>query len=147
VEIISYGGIITRLITPDAKGDSGDIVLGLDTLEDYMVSNTYFGALIGRYGNRIANGRLSVGGNTYLLDTNDGDNHLHGGLQGFDRKNWAMKPFVTKSSAGVTLTLLSPDGDQGYPGELEVRVTCELTNENELDMRFSATTDQPRSST
>jgi len=142
-DVISYGGIITRLMTPDANGRPGDIVLGLDTLEGYIGSKTYFGALIGRYGNRIADGRFSLGGTTYRLDTNDGDNHLHGGLRGFDRKNWHMKPYVTKSSAGVTLTLVSPDGDQGYPGRLDVTVTYELTNANELDMRFSATTDQP----
>jgi len=143
VEVISYGGIITRIITPDDQGQPGDMVLGLDSLEDYVTSNTYFGALIGRYGNRIANGRFTLDGKTYQLDTNDGDNHLHGGLQGFDKKNWGMKPFVTKNSAGVVLTLTSPDGDQGYPGRLDVSVIYELTNDNELDMRFRATTDQP----
>jgi len=142
-DVISYGGIITRLVTPDAKGQPGDIVLGLDNLEDYVSSNPYFGALIGRYGNRIAGGQFELDGVTYSLAKNDGDNHLHGGLQGFDKKNWGMAPFVTENSAGVVLTLTSPDGDQGYPGELKVRVVYELTNDNELDMRFSATTDKP----
>jgi aldose 1-epimerase len=143
VDVISYGGIITRLVTPDAKGQQGDIVLGLDNLEDYVSSNPYFGALIGRYGNRIAGGQFTLDGKTYTLDTNDGKNHLHGGVQGFDKKNWNMSPFVTETSAGVVLTLTSPDGDQGYPGELKARVTYELTNDNDLDMRFSATTDKP----
>jgi len=143
VDVISYGGIITRIMTPDRNGHFGDIVLGLDTLEDYVSSDPYFGALIGRYGNRIADGRFTLDGKTYQLATNDGQNHLHGGVEGFDRKNWGMDPFVTENSAGVVMTLTSPDGDQGYPGELEVRVSYELTNDNELDMRFSATTDKP----
>lgn len=143
LDVISYGGIITRLLVPDAEGQFGDIVLGLDTLDAYVASNPYFGALIGRYGNRIANGRFTLDGQTHQLATNDGDNHLHGGEQGFDKKNWGMEPFVTENGAGVVLTLVSPDGDQGYPGRLDIRVTYELTNDNELDMRFSATTDKP----
>jgi aldose 1-epimerase len=143
VDVISYGGIITRMVTPDAAGRPGDIVLGLDTLEEYVTSNPYFGALIGRYGNRIAGGKFTLNGKTYQLDRNDGDNHLHGGLEGFDKKNWNMAPFVTGDSAGVVLTLVSPDGDQGYPGTLKVRVAYELTNKDELDMRFGATTDKP----
>jgi aldose 1-epimerase len=142
-DIISYGGIITRLVTPDAGGRPGDIVLGLDTLEDYVTSNPYFGALIGRYGNRIAKGKFILEGKTYQLDVNDGENHLHGGAMGFDKKNWGMDPFVTATSAGVVMSLISPDGDQGYPGALQVQVTYELTDANELDMRFSATTDKP----
>lgn len=143
IDIISYGGIITRLVVPDANGRPGDIVLGLDTLEEYVGSDPYFGAIIGRYGNRIANGLFTLDGETFQLETNDGDNHLHGGVEGFDKKNWGMDPFVTENSAGVILTLMSPDGDQGYPGQLETRVSYELTNDNELDMRFSATTDKP----
>lgn len=142
LDIISYGGIITRMMVPDAKGKPGDIVLGLDTLEAYLTSNPYFGALIGRYGNRIAYGRFTLDGNTYQLATNDGENHLHGGVEGFDKQNWSMEPFVTDRSAGVVMALTSPDGDQGYPGKLDTRVTYELSNDNELDMRFSATTDK-----
>jgi len=142
LDIISYGGIITRMIVPDARGRMGDIVLGLDTLEAYVTSNPYFGALIGRYGNRIANGRFTLDGKTYQLASNDGENHLHGGVQGFDKKNWGMAPYVTDHSAAVVMTLTSPDGDQGYPGKLDTRVTYELTNDNELDMHFSATTDK-----
>lgn len=143
VDVISYGGIITRLLTPDNKGKLGDIVLGFDKLEDYVSSSPYFGALIGRYGNRIANGRFELDGIAYQLDKNDGDNHLHGGLQGFDKKVWGMKPFTTDSSVGVVLTLISPDGDQGYPGKLDVEVIYELTADNKLDMQFKANTDKP----
>ena len=143
VEVINYGGIITRLTAPDAGGKFGDIVLGLDSLEEYVTSNPYFGALIGRYGNRIGQGKFTLDGTTWQLDVNDGANHLHGGADGFDKRVWSMTPFVTEHSAGVVLTLTSPDGDQGYPGTLETRVTYELTDQDELDMRFSATTDQP----
>ncbi|MDN4502395.1 aldose epimerase family protein [Alteromonadaceae bacterium BrNp21-10] len=142
VEIISYGGIITRLLTADKNGKFNDIVLGLDNIDSYVKSNPYFGALIGRYGNRIAKGKFTLAGKNYQLDTNDGENHLHGGVQGFDKKVWDMAPFVTEHSAGVVMTLVSPDGDQGYPGTLTSEVVYELTNEDELDMRFSATTDK-----
>ena len=143
MDVISYGGIITRLETPDRNGESGNIVLGMDNLEDYVQSNPYFGAIIGRYGNRIANGKFTLNGTEYQLATNDGDNHLHGGVQGFDKKVWQMTPFTTATSAGVTLSLISPDGDQGYPGTLDTTVTYTLTNDNTLDMHFAATTDKP----
>ena len=143
VDVISYGGIITRLVVPDADGAPGDIVLGLDSLGEYVDSSPYFGAIIGRYGNRIAEGRFTLDGTEYQLDINDGDNHLHGGSVGFDKRNWQMTPFTTASSAGVTLTLTSADGDQGYPGTLQATVTYELTDANELDLRFGATTDKP----
>lgn len=142
IDVISYGGIITRLLTPDAKGQLGDIVLGFDNLDDYVSSSPYFGALIGRYGNRIADGKFSLDGVTYQLDTNDGLNHLHGGVQGFDKKVWTMAPFTSENSAGIVLTLLSPDGDQGYPGNLNVEVVYELSADNQLDMRFKANTDK-----
>jgi aldose 1-epimerase len=143
VDVLSYGGIITRLITPDASGQPGDVVLGLDSLKAYVSSSPYFGALIGRYGNRIAGGKLTLDGTTYQLSVNDGENHLHGGAQGFDKKNWEMEPFSTPSSAGVVLTLVSLDGDQGYPGTLDTKVTYELNDQNELEIRFHATTDKP----
>ncbi len=143
VDVIGYGGIITRLVTPDRDGKPGDIVLGMDSLADYEAGTPYFGALIGRYGNRIANGRFEIDGEVIQLDTNDGDNHLHGGVEGFDKKVWNMTPFVTENSAGVVLKLVSPDGDQGYPGTLKTKVVYELTDDNDLDMRFHATTDKP----
>ncbi|WP_102798879.1 aldose epimerase family protein [Bowmanella denitrificans] len=143
LDVISYGGIITRLLTPDARGQLDDIVLGLDSLDDYVAGSPYFGALIGRYGNRIANGRFSLDGETFQLDTNDGVNHLHGGVKGFDKQVWDMQSFTTEHSVGVTLTLISPDGDQGYPGTLVTQVVYELDNDNQLDIGFSATTDKP----
>ena len=142
-DVISYGGTITRLVTPDKSGQSGNIVLGFDKLEDYLSAGYYFGAIIGRYGNRIADGKFTLNGTEYQLATNDGDNHLHGGVQGFDKKVWQMAPFATANSAGVVLTLISPDGDQGYPGKLDTQVTYTLTNSNTLDMAFTATTDKP----
>lgn len=143
VDVINYGGIITRIETPDSNGNMGNIVLGMDNLEDYTNATTYFGAIIGRFGNRIANGKFSLNGTDYQLATNDGANHLHGGVQGFDKKVWTMAPFSTENSAGVTLSLVSPDGDQGYPGELTTQVTYTLTNKNTLDMQFVAKTNKP----
>ncbi|MDC2889751.1 aldose epimerase family protein [Psychrosphaera algicola] len=142
VKVISYGGIITDVFTPDKNGEYANIVLGMDNIEAYESSNPYYGAIIGRYGNRIANGRFKLNGVEYQLAKNNGENHLHGGLNGFDRKNWQLAPFTTENSAGVTLTLISPDGDQGYPGQLEMTVTYVLTNNNSLEMSFSATTDK-----
>lgn len=143
VDVINYGGIITRIETPDSNGNMGNIVLGMDNLEDYTNATTYFGAIIGRFGNRIANGKFSLNGTDYQLATNDGANHLHGGVQGFDKKVWTMAPFSTENSAGVTLKLISPDGDQGYPGTLTTQVTYTLTNKNTLDMQFVAKTNKP----
>ena len=143
VDVINYGGIITRIETPDSNGNMGNIVLGMDNLEDYTNATTYFGAIIGRFGNRIANGKFSLNGTDYQLATNDGANHLHGGVQGFDKKVWTMAPFSTENSAGVTLKLISPDGDQGYPGTLTTQVTYTLTNKNTLNMQFVAKTDKP----
>ncbi|KGK01957.1 Aldose 1-epimerase [Pseudoalteromonas sp. ND6B] len=143
VDVINYGGIITRIETPDSNGNMGNIVLGMDNLEDYTNATTYFGAIIGRFGNRIANGKFSLNGTDYQLATNDGANHLHGGVQGFDKKVWTMAPFSTENSAGVTLSLVSPDGDQGYPGTLTTQVTYTLTNKNTLDMQFVAKTNKP----
>lgn len=146
VDVISYGGIITKMLTPDAKGNMTDIALGFDNLQDYVASktnNVYFGALIGRYGNRIADGKFTLDGQEYTLATNDGDNHLHGGTQGFDQKVWGIKPFVKDGKACVELTYTSPDGEEGYPGTLATKVVYELTADNKLDMQFTATTDKP----
>lgn len=142
LDVINYGGIITRLITPDATGKPGDIVLGYDNLSQYLDNNPYFGAIIGRFGNRIAKGQFAIDGKSYQLATNDGDNHLHGGVQGFDKKLWQMQPFQQADSVGVELSYLSPDGEEGYPGNLQVKVIYTLTNNNELQMQFQATTDQ-----
>ena len=142
LDVTNYGGIITRLLTPDAKGQPGDIVLGYDNLQQYLDNNPYFGAIIGRFGNRIAKGQFELDGKKYQLATNDGDNHLHGGVQGFDKKLWQMQTFQNADNVGVELSYLSPDGEEGYPGNLQVKVTYTLTNDNALQMQFQATTDQ-----
>lgn len=143
-KIMTYGGIITSLKTPDKNGEFDDIVLGFDKLEPYIENggSPYFGALIGRFGNRISEGRFTIDGETYQLDTNNGENHLHGGVEGFDKKVWSAEPFQSDTAAGLEMSLLSPDGDQGYPGNLEVTVTYTLTNDNELLVDFLATTDK-----
>ncbi len=143
VKIITYGGIITSIRTPDRNGELGNIVLGFDELQPYLDGTPYFGALIGRYGNRIAKGSFTIDGVAHQLDTNDGANHLHGGLVGFDKKVWSAEPFAGASSAGVKLSLVSGDGDQGYPGTLDVTATYSLTNDNELITELHATTDKP----
>jgi aldose 1-epimerase len=139
VKIINYGGIITSLNVPDREGDLADVVLGHDTLEGYVHRSRYFGALIGRHANRIACGRFSLNGTTYSLAQNNGQNHLHGGQKGFDKVVWDAKEV---DANGLELSYLSADGEEGYPGNLQVRVTYTLTNDNELRIEYLATTDQ-----
>ncbi|MEC3965309.1 aldose epimerase family protein [Muricauda sp. SYSU M84420] len=143
VDVITYGGIITRWTAPDKQGNYEDIVLGFDRLEQYLDGSPYFGALIGRYGNRIAKGKFSLDGETYTLATNDGNNHLHGGEKGFDKVIWNAIPKNTGAGATLELTYTSEDGEEGYPGKLDVKVTYTLTNENELDIQYEAVTDKP----
>ncbi len=140
--IMTYGGIIVSLKSPDNNGDYSDVVHGFDSLDGYLAEHPYFGALIGRYGNRIARGRFTLDGRTYSLATNNDANHLHGGLQGFDKVVWAAKPFETDDGPGLELTYLSPDGDQGYPGELAAKVTYTL-GDAELRIDYHATTNKP----
>ncbi|QTP54237.1 galactose mutarotase [Billgrantia sulfidoxydans] len=147
MRVINYGGIILSLKTPDVDGDFDDIVLGFDSLEEYLSdtyrqANPYFGALIGRYGNRIAGGQFSLDGETHSLATNDGANHLHGGQQGFDRVLWQAEPFESNEGAGLTLRYTSEDGEEGYPGRLETEVTYTLTDADELIIDYRATTDK-----
>ncbi len=143
VKIMNYGGVITSLKAPDKNGNFENIVHGFDSLKPYIEEKVpYFGALIGRFGNRIAGGKFTIDGETYQLETNNGANHLHGGFEGFDKKVWAATPFETESTVGLKLFLESPDGDQGYPGNLKVNVTYTLTNDNELVVDFQATTDK-----
>ncbi len=138
--IMTYGGTVVSLHTPDSHGRSGDIVLGFDHLEAYFGGgNPYFGALIGRYGNRIANGRFTIGGVEYKLAQNNGQNNLHGGPRGFDKVVWRVKDAGPQS---LELGYLSKDGDQGFPGNLDVTVRYTLTDANELGIDYSATTDQ-----
>lgn len=143
VDVITYGGIITRWTAPDKNGLYEDVVLGFESLEPYLDGNPYFGALIGRYGNRIANGEFALDGKTYTLAKNDGDNHLHGGEKGFDKVLWNGVAKNTEEGAVVELTYTSQDGEEGYPGKLDVKVTYTLTDNNELDIQYEAVTDKP----
>ncbi|THH36323.1 aldose epimerase family protein [Neolewinella litorea] len=143
VEVITYGGIITSLTAPDSTGNFENVVLGYDSLSQYEASNPYFGALIGRYGNRIAGGRFSLNDQTYTLETNDGPNHLHGGVTGFDKVVWTATEVPSDTEPALRLTYLSPDGEGGYPGNLNTTVTYTLHDDNRLEIAYSATTDQP----
>ena len=140
--ILTYGAIVQSLEIPDRAGKLDDVVLGFDDLQGYVKSSPYFGAIVGRYGNRIARGRFTLDGKTYTLAINNAPNHLHGGIKGFDKVVWAAQQFQSDSSVGVVLTHTSPDGDEGYPGTLRAKVTYTLTNRDELAIDFEATTDK-----
>ncbi len=141
--IMTYGGILVSLKTPDKSGHFDDIVLGYDGLEGYLKRNPYFGSLIGRYGNRIAKGRFSLDGKTYSLATNNNAvNHLHGGVKGFDKVVWKAKPLQTGDGPAVQLDYLSKDGEEGYPGNLAVTANYTLTGDNAIRLDFTATTDK-----
>jgi aldose 1-epimerase len=143
VRVMSYGAIIVSLKTPDRSGQSADIVLGHDEAAGYFPNPTFFGAVVGRYGNRIAKGRFSLDGHDYTLPTNNGPNSLHGGTTGWDQALWEADPFQSKDGPGVVLTHTSPDGDQGYPGTVKAKVTYTLTDDDRLRIEYSATTDKP----
>jgi aldose 1-epimerase len=140
--ITNYGGTIVNLQTPDRHGQPGDIALGFDTLDEYLARSPFFGCITGRFANRIAEGRFTLYGETYQLATNNGPNHLHGGRVGFDKVVWAAEPFERADAIGLTLTYLSKDGEEGYPGNLAVTVTYTLTNANALRIDYAATTDK-----
>jgi aldose 1-epimerase len=145
VRIITYGGIIQQLDAPDRHGHRADVVLGFPTLDDYVTKNNpgpYFGALIGRYANRIAKGTFTLDGKTYHLPINNDPNSLHGGTKGFDTKVWTATPGRTSSGVSLRLDLTSPDGDMGYPGTLKATVTYTLSG-NSLHVDYRATTDKP----
>ncbi len=141
-KVITYGAILTEFDTPDRNGQMGDIVLGFDNLDQYLAGHPYFGATIGRVANRIAKGKFTLDGQTYTLATNNGPNHLHGGLKGFDKVVWKAITTKTEHSVGVVLTYVSKDGEEGYPGTLSVTVSYTLTDENELRLDYAATTDK-----
>lgn len=143
LDVSTYGGIVTRLLAPDRDGELADIVLGHEWLEAYLAGTPYFGAIVGRYGNRIAGGRFTLDGTEYALATNNGPNHLHGGDRGFDKVVWSAESYSNDSEAGVVLTYVSPDGEEGYPGKLSVRVTYALTTTGDLQIDYEATTDAP----
>src|SRR5204863_1406240 len=142
LRVMDYGGIILSLLVPDRSGRFEDVVLGYDSLAGYLRSSPYFGALIGRYGNRIAHGRFTLDGKTYTLAQNNGPNHLHGGVRGFDKVVWAVTPFEHPDSVGLVLRYTSPDGEEGYPGTLHTTVTYTLTSRDELIFDYHATTDR-----
>ncbi len=143
VKITNYGGIVVSVLVPDKNGKIGDVLLGFDGLDGYLKGNPYFGAIVGRYGNRIAKGRFALGGKTYTLATNNNENHLHGGLKGFDKAVWKAEPFSSVEGVGLKLHYLSTDGEEGYPGNLDVTVIYTLTRHNELRIEYAATTDKP----
>jgi aldose 1-epimerase len=143
LHVINYGAIITSLRTADRRGHFDDVVLGFDTLEGYLERSPYFGAIVGRYANRIAKGRFTLGGRSYQLPVNNGPNSLHGGTRGFDKVLWRAVAFENDTAAGVGLTQVSPDGDMGYPGRMEVRVRYTLTDRDELVVDYHATSTRP----
>ena len=142
VRTIPYGAIIVSVRVPDRSGRFDDVVLGFDRTDGYAGSHPYFGAVVGRYANRIANGRFTLDSQSYTLATNNGPNALHGGVKGFDKKVWNAELFDREGAVGVIYTVTSPDADEAYPGTLTVSVTYTLNNSNELAVEYDATTDR-----
>lgn len=142
VRAITYGAIITAIRVPDRTGRFSDVALGFDSLDGYLKDPPYFGAVVGRYGNRIAKGRFTLDGKAYQLATNNGPNHLHGGRAGFDKVVWDGAPVESAAGVGVRFTRTSPDGEEGYPGALKATVTYTLTDKNELVIDYLATSDK-----
>ncbi|GAA2285868.1 aldose 1-epimerase [Streptomyces ruber] len=142
LKVLSYGGAVQSLETPDRRGRYANVSLGFDNLEDYVAKSPYFGALIGRYGNRIDQGRFTLDGTTYQLSVNDGENTLHGGDRGFDKRVWDVEPFTKGSDTGLHLYWTSADGEMGFPGTLRVKVTYTLTRGGDWRVDYEATTDK-----
>jgi aldose 1-epimerase len=142
MRVMTYGAIVVSLKTPDRTGTPGDVVLGFDSLAGYVKSSPYFGAVVGRYGNRIAKGRFSLDGTTYALAINNGPNALHGGVRGFDKVVWSADTMHTAAGPRVTFRHVSKDGDEGYPGTLTVAVSYTLTEANTVEIGYEATTDK-----
>ncbi|MGI9458201.1 MAG: aldose epimerase family protein [Aeoliella sp.] len=140
VSVVPYGATIQKIMSPDRNGEFSDIVLGFDSIEGYIGSDAYIGSVVGRYGNRIANGKFSLGGVEYTLAQNDGSNSLHGGLKGFDKAIWGVDRI--DSARSITLSHISPNSDEGFPGEVEVSVVYTLTDENELRIEYRGVTDK-----
>jgi aldose 1-epimerase len=141
-KITNYGGIVVSLKVLDRNGKLGDVVLGYDNLKGYIENNPYFGAIIGRYGNRIGGAKFSLDGVEYTLAANNGPNHLHGGIKGFDKVVWKATGVTSDNDVSLELAYLSPDGEEGYPGNLSVTVIYTLTDDNELKIDYFATTDK-----
>ncbi len=143
MKVMTYGGIITELHVPDRQGKTSDVVLGFDTLEAYLARNPHFGAITGRVANRIAKGQFTIDGHEYTLALNNGPNTLHGGLKGFDKKVWKAEDVSGTGGPAVKLTYVSPDGEEGFPGNLSTTVTYTLTPDDAVMIHYSATTDKP----
>ncbi len=143
VKITNYGATLVALTVADRNENPGDVILGYDSLADYIKESNYFGCIAGRYANRIAGGRFNLNETLYHLAQNDGRNHLHGGIQGFGKVVWQAREMENDDSLGLELTYLSRDGEEGYPGNLSVTVIYTLTNRNELRIDYNATTDKP----
>lgn len=143
VKIITFGGIVTSIRVPDQDGKIADVVLGFNTLPEYLAKHPYFGVIAGRYANRIAGGRFKLNGVEYKLAVNDGKNHLHGGILGFDKVVWDAEEIKNNEAVGVRLVYLSNEGEEGYPGNLRSSVKYQLNNHNELVIEYEAVTDKP----
>lgn len=141
VSLTNYGGIVTSVRVPDRQGIFANVVLGYDTLEEYVSDKAYIGGLVGRYANRISKGSFQIDGKMYSLACNDGMNHLHGGSEGFNKKIWEAQPVREPDGCGVALSLISPDGDEGYPGTIDVQVLYLLSSDNALIIDYTAATD------
>lgn len=142
-KVSTFGALLTEMHVPDRDGKVGNIVLGFDNLDAYLAGHPFFGATAGRYANRIAKGKFALDGKEYALKTNNGPNHLHGGEKGFDKVVWTAKPLESREGPAVELTYRSADGEEGYPGNLDISVTYTLTHGNELRFDYKATTDKP----
>lgn len=143
VSIAQWGATVTSIKVPDRAGNFGDVTLGFDTLDGYLGAHPFFGVAVGRYGNRIGKGKFTLDGKQYTLPLNNGENHLHGGPEGFDKKLWQAREVSGPLGRGVEMTYISADGEQGYPGRLDVTVTYTLTDANELRIDYLAVTDKP----
>ena len=142
VKITNYGGTVTSINVPDKDGKMGDVVCGFNSVEEYIKGSPYFGCITGRYANRIAKGKFTVDGKEYSLATNNEPNHLHGGLKGFDKQVWTAEELKKDDGVGLSLSYVSKDGEEGYPGELKAVVTYIWDNNNALHIKYSATTDK-----
>lgn len=140
--ITNYGGTVVSIKVPDRNGRLGDVVHGFDTFDGYLSNTPFFGVIVGRYGNRIAKGRFSLDGTTYTLARNDGENHLHGGLKGFDKRVWTPRIVSDADGPSLQLDYVSADGEEGYPGTLHATVVYTFTEQNELRIAYAATTDK-----
>lgn len=142
VKILNYGGMVTQMLVPDKTGKIADVVLGYADMKGVLSDKSYFGVLVGRYANRIGKGKFSIDGHEYSLAQNNNGNHLHGGIKGFDKVIWKAEPIKKSKSVSLKLSYLSKDGEEGYPGNLSVTVIYTLTESNELQMEYTATTDK-----